>query len=82
MQSVLSGLCDVALDPAHGVVQESDEVAGDAGYDGVDHTRHHERVVQEVLADDGCSRAVEVHGGDIRGIVGDEEVTVDRGQHA
>jgi len=51
------------------VVEEGDEVAGDAGDDGVDHTRHHERVVQQVLADDGGSRAVEVHRGNVRGIV-------------
>jgi hypothetical protein len=35
----------------------------------VNHTRHHERVVQQVLADDGGTRSIEVHGGDIRGIV-------------
>ena len=69
----------VGLDPAHGVVDEGDEVAGDAGNDSVDHTRHHERVVEQVLADDGGARAVEVYGSDIRGIVGDKEVTVYRG---
>ena len=69
------------LDPAHGVVEEGDEVAGDAGDDGVDHTRHHERVVQQVLADDGGSSAVEVHRGDIRRIVGNKEVAIYRGQH-
>ncbi len=57
------------LDPAHGVVEEGDEVAGDAGYRGVYQTGHHERVVQQVLADDGGTRSIEVHGGDIRGIV-------------
>lgn len=69
------------LDPAHRVVEEGDDVAGYAGHDRVYQTGHHERVVQQVLADDGRSRAVEVHRGDIRGIVGDEEVTVDRGQN-
>ncbi len=64
------------------MVEEGDEVAGDAGYRGVYQTGHHERVVQQVLADDGGTRSVEVHGGDIRGIVGDEEVAVDRGEHA
>ena len=57
------------LDPAHGVVEEGDEVAGDAGDDGVDHAGHHERVVQQVLADDGGSRAVEVHRGESVGQV-------------
>ncbi len=76
------GYSVVGLDPAHRVVEEGDEVAGNAGDHGVDQTGHHERVVQEVLADDGSARAVEVHGGDIRRIVGDEEVAIDRGQHA
>ena len=70
------------LDPAHRVVEEGDEVAGNTGDHGVDHTGHHERVVQEVLADNGCARAVKVHGSDIRRIVGDEEVAIYRGQHA
>ena len=69
----------VSLDPAHGVVEEGDEVAGDAGYDGVYQTGHHERVVQQVLADDSGTRAVKVHGGDIRGVVGDKEVAIYRG---
>ena len=51
------------------MVQEGDEVSGDAGHKGVDQTRHHERVVQQVLADDSSARAVEVHRGDIRGVV-------------
>ena len=51
------------------MVQESDEVTGDAGHERVNHARHHERVVQQVLADDSSARAVEVHRGDIRGIV-------------
>ena len=51
------------------MVQESDEVTSDAGHERVNHTRHHERVVQQVLADDGSARAVEVHRSDIRGIV-------------
>ena len=63
------------------MVEEGDEVAGDTGDNGVHQTRHHERVVQQVLADDGSARAVKVHCGDIRGIVGDEEVAIDRGQH-
>ena len=74
VQSDLSVVC--RLDPANGVVEDGDEVAGDAGDDGVDHTWHHEGMVQQVLADDGGAGAVEVHGGDIRGIVGDEEITV------
>ena len=69
------------LDPAHRVVEEGDEVAVDAGNDSVDQTGHHERVVEQVLADDGGACAVEVHGSDIRGIVGDKEVTVYRGQY-
>ncbi len=64
------------------MVQEGDEVAGDAGHKGVDQARHHERVVQQVLADDGSARAVKVHRSDIRGIVGNEEVAVYRGEHA
>ena len=32
-------------------------------------TRHHERVVQQVLTDDGSARAVKIHRGNIRGIV-------------
>ena len=67
------------LNPAHGVVEEGNEVAGNAGNYCVYQTRHHERVVQQVFADDGRSRAVEVYRGDIRGIVGDEEVAIDRG---
>ena len=51
------------------MVEEGDDVAGYASHDGVYQTGHHERVVQQVLADDGRSRAVEVHRGDIRGIV-------------
>ena len=70
--------CD-ALDPAEGVVEEGDEVTGNAGDDGVYQTGHHEGVIQQVLADDGGACSVEVHGGDIRGIVGDEEVTIYRG---
>ena len=70
------------LDPAHRVVEEGDEVAGDAGDDGVDHAGHHERVIQQVLADDGGAGAVEVDRGDVRGIVGDEEVAIDRWQYA
>ena len=51
------------------MVQEGDEVAGDAGHKGVNQTRHHERVVQQVLADDRSASAVKVHRSDIRGIV-------------
>ena len=43
----------LALDPAHGMVEEGDEITGDAGDDGVYQTRHHERVVQEIFADYG-----------------------------
>ena len=45
----------VLLNPTQGVVEEGDEVAGDAGDDGVYQTGHHERVVQQVLADDGSA---------------------------
>lgn len=69
------------LDPPHRVVEEGDEVAGDTGDDGVHHAWHHERVVQQVLADDSRARAVKVHRRDIRGIVGDEEVAIYRWQH-
>ena len=51
------------------MVQEGDEVAGDAGHKGVDQAGHHERVVQQVLTDDGSARAVKIHHGNIRGIV-------------
>ena len=47
--------------------------------DHTDQTRHHETVVEQVLANHGCARPVEVHRRNIRGIVGDEEVTVDGG---
>ena len=43
----------VALDPAHGVVEEGDELAGDAGYCGVYQTGHHERMVQQVVGEVG-----------------------------
>ena len=39
-------------------------------------------MVQQVLADDGGTRTVEVHGRDIGGIVRDEEVPVHARQHA
>ena len=51
------------------MVEESDEVTGDAGDHGMDHAGHHERVIQQVLADDSRARAVEVHRGNVRGIV-------------
>ena len=44
--------------------------------------RQHEAVVQQVLADDGGTRTVEVHGRDIGGVVRDEEVPVHARQHA
>ena len=64
------------------MVEEGDEVAGDTGDEGVYQAGHHEGVVQQVLADDGGTRAVEVHRGDVRGVVGDEEVAIYRGEHA
>ena len=64
------------------VEEGTDAVSTDRSRDDVDHARHHERVVQEVLTNDGGARAVEVHGCDIRRIVRDEEVTVDGRQHA
>ena len=38
----ICGYSVVSLDPAHRVVEEGDEVAGNTGDHGVDHTGHHE----------------------------------------
>ena len=63
------------------MVEERNKVAGNAGDHSVYQTWHHEGVVQQVLADDGSACAVKVHGGNIRRVVGDKEVAIDRGQH-
>ena len=62
------------------------QVAQGVGHNGAgddaDEARHHERVVEQVFADDGGAASVEVHRGNITGIVGDEEIAVDRRQYA
>ena len=42
----------------------------------------HEAVVQQVLADDGGARTVEVYGGDVGGVIRDEEVPVHAREYA
>ena len=42
----------------------------------------HEAVVEDVFADFGRTRAVEVDGGDNRAVVWDEEIAVDRHERA
>ena len=44
--------------------------------DDAHEARPHKAVVQQVLADDGCARAVEVHGRNVRGVVRNKEVAV------
>ena len=39
-------------------------------------------MVEQVLADDGSAGAVEIHRSDVAGIVRDEEIAIDRRQHA
>ena len=58
------------------------EVCDDGRSGDADEARHHERVVEQVFADDGGAGAVEVDGGDIRRIVGDEEISVNRRKYA
>ena len=53
------------------------KVCDDSRGRDADEPRHHERVVEQVFADDGGAGAVEVDGGDIRRIVRDEEISVD-----
>ena len=53
------------------------KVCDDGRGGDADESRHHERVVEQVFANHRGARTVEVDGGDITGVVGDEEVTVD-----
>ena len=57
------------------------QITNDGGHEYADEARHHETVVQQVLAYHCCSRAVEVHRGDVGRIVRDEEIAINAGQH-
>jgi len=49
---------------------------------GADDAGQHERMVQQVFADARRTRAVELHRGDERTVVWDEEIAVHRREHA
>ena len=62
-------------------IEKPCEEHGDEGGNAhADEARHHETMVEEILSDDGRPAAVEVDGGDVRRIVGNEEITIDAGE--
>lgn len=68
-------------DDAHCVEKISDKVADDRRCEDMDEVGDHEGVVEEIFADDRSSRPVEVDGGDVGRVVGDEEIAIDRRHH-
>ena len=54
-----------------------DEVSHNGGGEHADESGHHERVVEQIFANDSGARAVEVDGGNIRWVVGNEEIAID-----
>jgi len=56
--------------------QLSPEVTDDAGCDYRNQAGQHETVVQKVLTDFSGAGMIEVHGGNITGIVGNKEIAV------
>ena len=58
------------------------QVGDNCRREDTDKSRHHKRVVQQILADDGGSGTVEVYRCNITRIVGNEEVSVDGGKNA
>ena len=64
------------------LIEEGNQgVCHNGGNRHTDEARHHERVVEQVLAYDGGARTVEVHGGDVRWVVRDEEVAIYAWEH-
>ena len=66
----------------HEVEERADGVSANCGCDDMYHAWHHERMVQQVLANDGCAGAIKIDRSDIRRIVGNEEIAIDGRQHA
>ena len=58
------------------VVDIADTQSGDGRSYYVYHARHHERVVEQILANHRGARAVEVYGSDIRRIVRNKEIAI------
>ena len=69
------------IHPKYIVEQIRQGISHNGTGDHTDQPRNHERVVEQIFADNGRSGAVEVHRCDIRGIVGDEEVSIDTGHN-
>ena len=57
-----------------------EEHGDESGNAHADEAGHHETMVEEILSDDGRPAAVEVDGGDVRRIVGNEEIAIDAGE--
>ena len=64
------------------MVSIADSQSGNGGGNDVNHSRHHKRVVEQILAYHRGARAIEVDRGDVRRIVRDEEVSIYRRHHA
>ena len=64
------------------IEERTQSVCHDGGDGNTDETWHHEGVVEQVLTNDGGARAVEVHGGNIRWVVRNEEVSINTWQNA
>ena len=63
-------------------IQKGDNQISDAyRHEGGNETGKLEGVVEHILADSCGPRTVKVDGGHLGGIVGDEEITIDGGEH-